>query len=431
MLQIQCRECTPSPDEEVTTLTVTLFCYVKHLCISFTHSFFYLNSQSAFLHYLSGLLEISRKNHEEARKYLLKSLDLQQSWIELSNACRIEMMWSYAELQEWEKAISQAEHLINSASDRHHVQVYHYLAAGFLQAWHACQRIDSKIQPYFQVSNSVEQKIKDHMVKVKELSAKSTQTLTYLQRYIHETADSFLKDGHELLLPAIEVMYESGRLQTIPSDRMMPIMMLIEKRLVKLMFDQEIVSDLNAEFGTSLDSYARLKLMLSTCHRVMDSEISGVRTYEYAIANLKEVIDKRKRMEDPRLVALAMMELGIILSDIGKGMEGRFHLMRVKEEYPDVLSMTQCMTIDHYLRMKMPDAADEFTIHQRKSLTSRKTSAADVQIKMLKDQSRRRSSSIGMDHSNTFPARKPLATPDLMVNKHQENNGSDANMNIS
>ena len=255
-------------------------------------------------------------------------------------------------------------------ADSYSPQLYHYLIAGFLQTKEASKRISVKEQPYFQISTELHYEISDCMKRVKDLSAISSGPLTDLQILMHKTAEDYLDEGKDILLPFVEVLYVSDRLQSMPVENARHILILVEKRLVELMTKEHILADLDAELGGQLDRYATLVLLLAVCSKlVKDGPNDGDSGY-YAKSKLRELLDRKKRIQDSKLVAQVMMELGVLLCDSKKTMEGRFWLQTIEQDFASILTLDKSMRINEYLRQAVPDEQDDFepppqVVHQK------------------------------------------------------------------
>lgn len=360
--------------------------------------------QSAFLSFLSGKLAISKQKHVEGRQDLRQSLILQSEWRELRAACVKELMWSHVCLLEWDEAKECAESLLQGTAWC--PQLYHFLIAGFLQAKEGLERVQTKKEPYFQQSAETQGIIRECMKKVKELS-EGAEDRTNLESMMMDQATAYVEEGKDLLVPVIEVMYESNRLRHMPMDQMAKITVLLEKRVFKLIRDEDLMADLEAEFGDPLDGYAKLYLLISVCHKYARPKPGMDRDshVEYAIYKLKNTLEKKRKIKDTRVIARTTMHLGMMLCDARKAMEGRFWLETVEQDHADVLTLSECIMIDQYLRQSVPETDDDF--QQPRKLSLRRSSAVDVQAKMLKQLARRRSGSIGYEHSGEFAAQPP------------------------
>lgn len=311
-------------------------------------------------------------------------------------------------LLEWDEAIDYAKTLASTIFFLPHL--YNYLTAGFMQAKEASERIASGEQPYFQLTEDSRFQVEACMKRVKALSCVSFDQLSGLQTSMQEAADSYLDHAKDLLLPFLEIAYMLDRLPNMPTENLNQMSILAKERLDKVLSDEVcLMADFDAPYGAPLDSYSVILLLQAACRmqgckgKCDDSALS------YASGKLKQVIEKKHRIKDLDLVSQAMMELGILLCDNKQAMEGRFWLESLEQEFAHSLTLDKLMKIDSYLRQAVPDANDNFEQPRKMSLTGRRTSAVEIQAKMLRQLARRRSGSIGSDHASDFPIITPPA----------------------
>lgn len=291
-------------------------------------------------------------------------------------------------------------------------EVHYFVLASFLfmKDINQSTKGDGVTDNEFQLSSEARGRIEDCLKQVKGLKKYNRDELNDLQTYSLNAAKSFLDDGKNLLLPAIELMYHTSRLKNMPIEKLVHVIDLIERRFNCVIQDQQLMAEIDEPVGPSLDDYCTLKLLRGVCYK-------HLLKVKPAVENLKEVIERKHRVKSESLVGFAMMELGILMCDNGQALEGRFWLKTVKEEHSSVLKdMYRLMIVDSYLRYTIPGTEEEF---QTPGVSIRRPSAADVQVKVVKKLVRRKSSSIGYDHSSEFDSQAP--TSDLRSLSFNEN----------
>lgn len=279
--------------------------------------------------------------------------------------------------------------------------MHYFILASFLFMKEVSQSTkgDSSPQDEFKLSPEVKEHIDDCMKRVKGLKKYGRDELTEMQSQALNSAKTFLDDGKNLLLPAVELMYHTSHLKNMPIDKLVHVIDLIERRFNRVIVDQELLSEIDEPVGPALDDYCTLKLLRGVCYKYLLK-------VKPAIENLKEVIERKNRVKNDNLVGYAMVELGIIMCDNSQALEGRFWLKTVRDEHSTILKdMRRMMIVDSYLTYTIPGSEEEFT---SPGVSIRRPSAVDVQVKVVKKLVRRKSSSVGFDHSSEFDSQAPL-----------------------